>query len=250
MSKLIDLHLHCDLSPDSKQKLSGYFEQSMADAITVTDHLEFEDKYLGYDAVVDYKRLKSQLQDCSAKYQIPSFLGVEVGYHQSVEQKIIDYFADKQFDIVILSAHHDGVNDYLGADPSYIVDSNQYLQTLICGINCIKQATILGHLDYPFRTNKLDSEFFSNPLLEKLLKSIIAKGIALEINTRSLYEYNNLDFYNVLLPIYINYGGTLVSLGSDGHSTDKYQYQFDRAVTYLDSYPQLQLINYKFSKTL
>ena len=71
------------------------------------------------------------------------------------------------------------------------------------------------------------------PLLKGLLDEIMAKEMALELNTRSMYEYNNADLYRYMIGLYLEMGGTRFSLGSDAHSIQKYRYHFDDAIALL-----------------
>ena len=69
--------------------------------------------------------------------------------------------------------------------------------------------------------------------------------MALELNTRSMYEYQNADLYRYLIGLYIEMGGTRFSIGSDAHSIHKYRYHFDDAIALLREFGVTGLTQFK-----
>ncbi|WOO88124.1 PHP domain-containing protein [Mollicutes bacterium LVI A0039] len=246
MNKIIDLHVHSNFSPDSNQEVSSYFKLANTERIALTDHLDFEDIYMGCDVLPDHQGLTTELQRCAKQYGKGYLVGIEVGYHPDHASRIIDHLRDKHFDVIILSFHQDGTHDYLSPPPGYKVDVDQYLKNIIHGLNNMPFATTLGHLDFPFRVNKLDPQFFNSPLLVEVFKLLITNGIAMELNTRSMYQYRNEKFYRQLFTKYYNAGGRLVSLGSDAHRTADYRFNFEDALNFLSEIGDFELINYRY----
>lgn len=243
MNNLIDLHLHSNFSPDSKQSIESYFQSAAVTSFVTTDHLDYWQNAKHQNVVLDYQGLKEEISKHAQAYLKEYYIGVEVGYHPSVEAETIGYLKNKQFDILILSFHQDGNQDYLYTNQDYIVDEEQYLDNIIRGLSVIENVTILGHLDYPFRNNQMSNQFLSNPKLKTILKLLIEKHIALEVNTRSVYQFKNLEFYRQLLSLYYEQGGRLISLGSDGHSFEYYRYHFADAQDLLSSIGEFEVIN-------
>ena len=82
-------------------------------------------------------------------------------------------------------------------------------------------------------------------MLKGLLNAIMAKKMALELNTRSMYEYNNADLYRYMIGLYLEMGGSSFSLGSDAHSIQKYRYHFDDAIALLHELGVTELTLFK-----
>lgn len=248
MIKLIDMHLHSEFSPDSKQSVKAYFESEEVEVLTFTDHLDFWQSEDKRDAVMDYTEYLQKTKKYQEQTEIKFYTGIEVGYHSTVKKQTLDYLQDKQFDIIILSIHQDGQQDYLYTSDEYIVDIDYYLENLLDGINSLEYITTIGHLDYPFRNNKFDPNFWNNLKLMEVLDQIVEKDIALEVNTRSLYEFGNFDFYSKLLEVYASRGGTRLSLGSDGHKIDKYRFHFEDSLELINRVGIFEVINYDYCK--
>lgn len=240
---MIDLHLHSNYSPDSKQSIEEYFKTKEFKKIVFTDHLDFEDKFVHYDVIPDYIALRQELKELKETYKKDYLLGVEIGYHPTIKNKLIEHLKEIEFDIKILSIHQDGVYDYLTTPDDYIVDIDSYLDAIIEGLNEISGVTILGHLDYAFRKNRLNTEFFKSPKLTEIFELLKQKEIALEVNTRSMYEYDKKKFYKRLLPIYLNCGCNLISLGSDAHKIEQHLFHFEDAQLFLNEIGDFKIIN-------
>lgn len=243
MNRLVDMHVHSAFSPDSKQSIESYFKAETVHRVLVTDHLDFWNETTHEDVSPDYDSLKSTLEIMSKKYNKDYYLGIEVGYHPSVHNKTCDYLKGKNYDVLILSFHQDGSEDYLYTKKGYQVNAVDYLENIIEGLSTVDNVTTLGHFDYPFRNNQVPDKFWQLPQINQVLELLIEKNIALEVNTRSIYEYRNLEFYKILLSKYHALGGRLVALGSDAHSLKYYQYHFDDALALLRQIAEFEIIN-------
>lgn len=243
---LIDLHMHSVFSADSQQLVEDYFKHSEAQVIVTTEHLDFMQNLERPDMILDYGGLKTEMMRCSAVYQKTALIGIEIGYTIESEQRIKDYLEEKVFDFKILSVHQDEQSDYLHKEAGYQVDCDYYLETIIAGLKAVEGIDSLGHLDYPFRKNSLDPSFIDNPKLLQVFELLVAKNIALEVNTRSLFQYRNVGLYQQLLSRYKQAGGKLISLASDAHSIDYYQYHFEQSVQLINQSGEFELINYRY----
>ncbi len=58
--------------------------------------------------------------------------------------------------------------------------------------------------------------------------------MAFELNTRSMYQYGNVELYEQMIVWYLELGGTSFSLGSDAHSIAYYGFHFDEAIALLE----------------
>ena len=110
----------------------------------------------------------------------------------------------------------------------------QYFRDIITTINTL-DFDVLAHLTCPERyiakyRDDLDMTIYSNQITE-ILKLIIEKNIALEINTQK-----ELIPDEWILKLYKELGGHLVTLGSDSHTSGSMCNNFDKAIEVLRKY--------------
>ena len=104
---------------------------------------------------------------------------------------------------------------------------------------------VYGHLDYIFRygPDKVTGDIFSEkyfPVLQdiiyEILKVIIENGKGIEINTGSLYRgMNYMHPHTLILKMYKELGGEIITIGSDSHDLEHVGYKFDKALEQLES---------------
>ena len=162
----------------------------------------------------------------------------------------MSYLEGKTFDVILLSVHQNGRYDYLQPiidemDPKAVMQ--EYFQLCTEAVRQVDGANIFAHFDYGIRRLPVTVEDLREfePLLKGLLNAIMAKKMALELNTRSMYEYNNADLYRYMIGLYLEMGGSSFSLGSDAHSIQKYRYHFDDAIALLHELGVTELTLFK-----
>lgn len=158
----------------------------------------------------------------------------EVGLQPHVIDETIHRTNGFDFDFKIGSTHlinrkdpyakqffTDGVSKH----DSYI----EYLEEIIKNIKLYNDYDALGHIDYVVRYAPFeDSVMYYNEFYEyfdEILKFIIKKDIAFEINTGT---YKSVDLDVNLLKRYKELGGELVTMGSDAHSIANIGCVFDK----------------------
>ena len=233
-----DQHMHTHFSPDSAESFENYLEQTDGLLVT-TEHLDFHDAYNGgVDTVLDYAAYSDKIDALNAIHDGRIRRGIEVGYTPESHARIMSYLEGKTFDVILLSVHQNGRYDYLQPiidemDPKAVMQ--EYFQLCTEAVRQVDGANIFAHFDYGIRRLPVTVEDLREfePLLKGLLNAIMAKKMALELNTRSMYEYNNADLYRYMIGLYLEMGGSSFSLGSDAHSIQKYRYHFDDAIALL-----------------
>ena len=87
---------------------------------------------------------------------------------------------------------------------------------------------IFGHFDYIVRYAPVDKSFYKpsdyRDITDEILKTLIGKGKALEVNTKSLQPEYGLNAPNPgksVIKRYLELGGELITAGSDAHSAEK-----------------------------
>lgn len=245
-----DQHMHTHFSPDSSEKFENYLEQTDG-VIVTTEHLDFNDPYNdGTDTVLDYDAYIEEIEGLNLQYGGRIRRGIEVGYTRESFPQIQSYLEGKSFDVVLLSVHQNGEYDYLmpvvyTKNPKDVM--NEYYDLCLEAVRNVDQANVFAHFDYGIRRLGVSVEELKEfePQLTELLKEIIRKKMALELNTRSMYEYGNVDLYRYVIQLYLQLGGTRFSLGSDAHSTDKYRYHFEDAAALLRENGVISVVQYR-----
>lgn len=83
----------------------------------------------------------------------------------------------------------------------------------------LSEADVFAHFDYGFRVFGLSLAEFKQYEAQFLtiLDQVIKNKLAFELNAKSAYLYDNLALYEYVIDLYLSRGGTLFSVGSDGH---------------------------------
>ncbi|WP_319466366.1 histidinol-phosphatase HisJ family protein [uncultured Trichococcus sp.] len=233
-----DQHMHTHFSPDSAESFENYLEQTDGLLVT-TEHLDYHDAYNGgVDTVLDYAAYTEKIDALNAIHEGRIRRGIEVGYTPESHARLTSYLEGKAFDVILLSVHQNGRYDYLQPiidemDPKAVM--KEYFELCTEAVRQVDGANVFAHFDYGIRrlSVTVDDLREFEPALKRLLKEILTKEMALELNTRSMYEYKNADLYRYMIGLYLEMGGTRFSLGSDAHSVQKYRYHFDDALALL-----------------
>ncbi|KRM71300.1 PHP domain-containing protein [Lacticaseibacillus brantae] len=246
-----DQHVHTYFSFDSSAEWAAYLAQTTLPVVT-TEHLEFQNPDDGgHDDAPDYSAYVAEAKKLRTVFPNRILLGVEVGYRAPLADQIATYLAANDYDLTLLSFHQDGDYDY--QNPYFrTVDQKAHVQayyeTMLAGVREVGYADVLAHFDYGLRVLDVTPEqltAWAKPLLTEIFKTMIAKHIAFELNTKSMYRWENEALYATVIPWYQALGGTLFTLGSDAHTVDKYANGFDEAKHLLHQLGVHQLVTYQ-----
>ena len=243
-----DSHIHPDFSSDSDTPARAQIQRAIdlgMDAVYITDHQDFdfpEDVYhmsFQFDTepyIKELLQLKSEYQD-----QIHVRPGVELGLMTHLKEQLEDYVSSWPFDYVIGSIHLVRRMDpyfpefYEGrtSQEAYL----EYFETTLENVRLHNCFDALGHLDYVVRYGPTRSCYPSNvyaEVIDEILRVLVQKGIALECNTAGLkhglgFPHPHAD----IIRRYLELGGEMITLGSDGHQPAHLGYAFDTIGDYL-----------------
>ncbi len=229
-----DQHLHTNYSYDSREQLKNYLALAN-DFLVTTEHLDLRNIRVGYDCLFDYPAYRQELKELSAISQVQLLAGIEIGYLKSIQSRNLDFLANKEFDIKLLSFHQ--TEEYSFLDPIVLKKDPkalliEYLELMWAGIQDFHAVNVLAHFDFGIRLVSISEADFiklATPYLVDIFKLAIKKGIALELNTRSMYDYDKLALYHYAIDIYQELGGEMFVVSSDAHSTSYYRYCFEEA---------------------
>lgn len=237
-----DFHLHTDYSYDSSLTGTALARKALKlgyKTLAITEHLDLLPQELTVFGLPSLTSYHDNLRALRIQYpQLNILFGIEIGdYHRvkTIADSIVEVM---QFDLILGSVHF--VDTHLNIaipfqpclSPAQIRDYyRQNLQMVeSCNIN------VLAHLGvYKRYYQKAPDETHCNDLIDEIFRTMIAKGIALEINYSSFRK-----IYPSLLPElfhlqrYRDLGGRLVTIGSDSHHLnhfDDYYRQAAQAVS-------------------
>jgi histidinol-phosphatase (PHP family) len=230
---IADFHVHSDNSPDGENSVIELCENAVSmgtDIIAVTDHCEVNTFYKdSYDVGVRQSFVEVKKAISVFNNQIQVFMGLELG-QATFDLKTANMITSSlPYDVILGSMHSlPNRNDFSFLSYNSIdADSlfSEYLEELFKLI-CWGGFDVLSHLTYPLRymngeqgLNLSPCDF--TPLIEKVMREIIIRGIALEVNTSGLrqkYGKTMPDLY--CLKLYKSLGGKLITLGSDAHRAE------------------------------
>ncbi len=245
-----DNHLHTHHSYDSDASFKDYLAYYDGEIVT-TEHFDLSNPYSKQDDVPDYEAYSKEIAELNRFYNNRIKKGIEIGYYQPREADIIAYLADKNFDLKLLSVHHNGINDYLDeevADMDRHTVMSDYLNRLEYAIGRIP-ADVLAHFDYGFRLFDLSVEELQayEPQLIRIFQKMIEHNLAFELNAKSMFLYHHEHLYRYALGLVKELGCHRYSIGSDGHLPAHFRLGFDQMEALLKEVgiPKEEVINYQ-----
>ena len=234
-----DNHLHTHHSYDSDANFTDYLTHFDGEIVT-TEHYDLSNPYTKQDDVPKYEAYSREIESLNRKYGNRIKRGIEIGYYQPRERDILDFLDGKDYDLKLLSVHHNGVNDYLDdevADMDKASIIQEYLDKLEYAIGRV-DADVLAHFDYGFRKFALTVEELKTfePELRRLFQKMIDYDLAFELNCKSMYLYGHEELYIYALSLVKELGGQRFSVGSDGHKLEHFRLGFDQIQKILEAF--------------
>ena len=246
---ITDLHVHSSFSYDSEETTENYIRKAIErgdERIGFVQHYDY-DCFLtgGKTPLCDLGAYKSEIDRVRSVYgeKIKIFFGIEFGYDERAENRYADLVDKYKFDYVINSVHLVGSKDCClkerwenrSADDIY----KEYLEKVYKSVNADYPWQIVGHLGYPARYAPKNGRDFSfenySGELTDILKSIIANGKFLEINSSTKSEKPFVPFEDILKK-YAAFGGKFVTFGSDAHSVARYSEKITEVEKIINKY--------------
>ena len=246
-----DVHVHTDASSDSKTKLDDQIARAVRMGmkyLCITDHQDYDypEWYCTYqiNENADIGAYLSDLQEARERWKdrITLLCGIELGLQPHLAPKLEALYRDFDFDMTIGSTHlyegRDTEDQSLYEGRSKEASIRAYFEAELENLRVCHCWDTVGHLDYVLRDIPGKNEDFSYEkyadIIDELLKLIISRGKAMELNTKSLVvgmraSSPDLDVFRR----YRELGGRLVTLGSDAHFPERIGACFDIAADIL-----------------
>ncbi len=253
--ELYDNHNHSQFSFDGWRTSVELSVKTAADkglkGICFTDHCDFAIPEMGFEdpmkEVFDVEAQQKEIDRVQAMTpEIKILKGIEVGVNKGCRKQLAEQLEKYEFDQIITSVHYiDGLDPFKG---EYYIGKewkqaySYYLELLWEEMQWLgDRFDIMGHFDYvtryaPFPQASITFREFSD-WLEPMLKFLAENGKALEINTKTYQDFSGrtplLD--PDILKRYREFGGEIISLGSDSHNKDMIGFNFIHFAEYIKS---------------
>lgn len=232
---MYDTHVHSKFSPDGISTIEEYvllIDNKKVSGIGFTEHLDFMPECGAY-GFHDYESYINTINSYRSRgYEF--FAGAEVDYAKRVEPDIKACLKQNHYDYTICSVHMiDGVSVSDGKNTGRFRDTGtfrkmleKYYYEVEASLRC-KLFDVIGHINIYGRY--LTDEFFNDEALKRWLREAndqLARACALsnkiiEVNSSGLFSPSRStcpgpDF----LKRYFEYGGRMISVGSDAHRAE------------------------------
>lgn len=245
MEYLFDTHTHSNFSHDGVPELETLVLAAISRGLkylAVTDHCDKDCVALpGFDWVrqIDLKSRKAAISALKEKYsdRIALADGLEYGYAPEADALYLDVQKEYPSDYVINSVHIvEGIDVYFREFFDARTKRQAYSSYLFAvreSVNAPYAYDAIGHLGYIARCATYPDKrlLYSDhsDLIDDILKAIVEKGKALEINTASKGTKCDLFHDVTILKRYRQLGGELITFGSDAHDPSRLCADFKEA---------------------
>ena len=234
---IADCHMHTGFSSDSDAAPEAMAAQAVKlgmERICITDHFDMD--YPGgefqLDTDVYWRKLEELREQYGGKLEIRR--GVELGLQPHLGERIREYAKSRPFDYIIGSVHLVRGLDPYDREQYPGTDGELYREYFQCTLENLRSTggfQALGHLDYVVRYGYTKEKEYSyaayGELIDEILRELIHRGIALEINSGGLkYGLGFANPHPDVLRRYRELGGELLTVGSDAHRPEHVGYGF------------------------
>ena len=241
---LADYHIHTEFSDDSVYPMEDVIRDAVQmgmEEICITDHVDYGVKK-DWDQVeisyrmgepianVDYPRYMEKIQQMKENWgdKIRIRIGMEFGVQRHTVPEFESLFQRYPFDFIILSIHQVEDKEFWTQDFQRGKPQEEYnlgyYEELLAVIKKYKNYSVLGHMDLIARYDEAGIYPFEKikPIVEKILRIVIAEGKGIEINTSS-HRYGLQDTMpsTDILKLYRDLGGKILTIGSDSHRPEQ-----------------------------
>lgn len=239
-----DYHVHTNFSSDSSASIESMIEQAIAlglERLCITDHMDYDfPKEYNLPFTFDPEEYFRVLSQAKEQYQdkIKLLIGIECGLRPYLTKQYQDLLSKYPFDFVIGSSHLVGNQDPYHSDywegRSESDGIRAYFQTIIDNVHSGADFDVYGHLDYVVRYGPTKNANYSyenfKDIIDELLTAIIHAGKGIEVNTAGYkYGLGHAHPQDDLIKRYLELGGKVLTIGSDGHKPEHLAYDFAKA---------------------
>lgn len=211
--------------------------------IAFTDHvdLDWPDNLFPSFDISTLDRYIDEVEEIQEKFRayLAVKKGVEMGIQPHTLEQCSRIVTSYPFDFVIASVHIVGREDT--SLPVYFENKNKelsfirYYEEILSLVEAFDDFSVLGHLDYVKRYSpypyKDDDYTIGSEIIDEILKTLIQKNKGIEVNTSGYRHISNspMPHFDVIKR-YREFGGEIITLGSDAHHTRYIGLNFQEAL--------------------
>lgn len=241
---MFDYHMHSRVSFDSDEdpmKMVRAAEAAGLKEICFTDHIDDDPRGLILDQRFTFAQYNEAYQDVGSDTVKVRF-GMEFGLNPDNQQSFRSYIAGRDFDFVIGSMHYaDSLDVYCAPyweGKTLFEAERKYLEDTLACVKAHDDFDVLGHLTYLSKarihpTHKPIPMEQHREVTEAIMKTLIAKGKGIEINTSGINRCGDFLPGEEYLRLYKSLGGEIITMGTDAHTADRVGQYADRACALL-----------------
>ena len=244
---MVDSHIHSFFSTDCDASFDDICTSAIKnnmEGITITDHLDLY--YPNFDVKfnIDFEKYTQEIEKFRDKYKdkLRVFTGLELGYRKRAIDETNLIVQSHNFDLVICSVHViQNIDPYYGKffeGKTKKEAYRMYLEKIYKSIVNQPDYDVVGHIGYIRRYGNLEDNSMSydeySDILEPMLKKIISLGKGIELNT-SFFDrepYLSMPEKDILMK-YKEFGGEIITIGSDAHKADRTGINFNDGIELL-----------------
>ncbi len=245
---LYDMHMHTHFSGDSEANPFAMAQRACdigLQGICFTDHLDIDYKETPGLFDLDIPAYKQEIAEVQRQFadKLDIAWGIELGLQPYLAVKNQTIIQDNNFDFVIGSTHvikqidiyfppyYEGRNE----DACYREYFEETLKNTLSDVDF----DVYGHLDYVVRYGPNKNKYYSYAkyadVIDEILRTLIAKGKGIELNTAGLkyglgHPHPTID----TLKRYKELGGEIITIGSDGHAPEQMAWDFEKVPAILN----------------
>lgn len=245
---MYDFHLHSNFSVDCKVPPEDMVKEAIKmglKAICFTDHIDLSlDQDKSKNVLFNIEDYIKEINKLKYTYinEIEVLKGAEFGLQLGLIDEY-DELSKNPFDFILCSIHSIDGERIFSREKSFESDYERgqvrYYTELLEVVKRFDSFDSLAHIDFIdryYKFNDIDYEFSdaAKELVYEILKVLVDKGKALEINTAALrYDMKSFHPQDEILDMYKSLGGELITVGSDAHYTEDLAYGIKDAEKYL-----------------
>ncbi len=261
MYNFIDMHIHSTFSWDSEMLVDNIVnlaKEKNIYHIGLSEHLDFHSRHKKSYMFFNYEECIKKINEVKNNFNNLS-IGIEAGEPYLYKDEYEKYLEGKKFDFIMGSVHWiedlSPVEDrfflkYKNIEDAYRIYFEEEYKLLKYG-----NFDVVAHLTLVHRNGKKFEKEFSYEKYKKeiddLLKLIIQKKIALEINCSGLrMAAEDLIPGKDIIKAYISLGGDLITVGSDSHRYNHLFFGLEKAYEILMELDVREIVVYKNRKPI
>ena len=227
--KIIDYHVHSTNSFDGKSTIGEMCRKGMEmglSEICFTEHFSVDPRDVSY-GVLDYAKYSEEIREAKENFEGRLVIkkGLEIGepHLKQYKMDLEENLEKMDLDFIIGSVHNiDGIKlrTYMQNKSKYEIYHNYFKE--VYRMVSDSDIDIVGHMDlmkrYAYETYGNYDFQEHKQIIEKILKTVINRGIGIEING-SGYENKVGEPYpgKEVLSLYRELGGEVITVSSDSH---------------------------------